>query len=281
LPKRNANNRPSARRFCRLVFQAAIFPLVIFCCAGCGSSLHYNFPKGKTLVYEESTIDGVENLKDIKGVRATEKSAGRFLFSEASRKGIELDIKQTTAVSNDICLIVSAHPLSGTRHAIVGADLGSITITASRAGEISNVGGMSALVNERLIFRRLPDRRVRRGAMWNDSVNVNLMRQEQNINMKNTYEGVSRINGRACYHIRGVGEYKREEDFKNAEKNIFARFSMKYRQEEDLYLLPDGYPLKSVIQQIRERSVKHLGTGEILYGEATILKYELNLMGIK
>jgi hypothetical protein len=258
-----------------LLISAAVF-------SGCGSTVRYRFPAGKTLVYEVSSVLEQEvKVKDGKK---------QLVPIESTRKSIELRAKATNIVggfrglgkfSDNYSVAVAAQPTGQDRHYAVGRDLGSITVELSRAGKTVRSYGFGVPVDLRVLFRGLPEGKARRSTKWSEMIQSKTLGEGINLKLNSSYKGWAQVDGRSCHHIQGAVTYIYEKKFKYESEQVNVKLNLNYKRDEDFYILGDGYPIKSEILETKKRILTNIFTGENLFGDIEYLKTELSLVGVE
>lgn len=264
MPKRNVKSS------LKTLFIGTILILTLFC-SGCGSAVHYRLPTGKTLIYEVSSV--IESEEKDKGENT------RLVPTEGTRKTIDLRVKPTNIISGNYSVIVSAQPTGKDRHYAVGRDLGSLNVVLARNGKIVRAYGLGLPVDIRLIFRELPGKKMKRGAGWSEPIKSDVLGEGIGLKLISRYEGWASVNGRSCHHIHSAAKYNYGEKYRYEQMDV--KLKINYSREEDFYILPAGYPIRTEVMETKKLVLEHLYTGEKLFEKDENLKTELNLVGME
>ena len=247
-----------------LVSAAAVI-LAVFCC-GCGASLHYDMPSGKTLVYDASSMIGVaENGKEVE--------------SKASKKEMEVRVRIIDCVGGECMLHISAVPPRGTQDPIFGKLYGVLEMHLDNKGGEKDIAGLGIPLEVRLLLPVLPDFRVRNHRTWTEPFKRELLQKNTALIFTHEYLGKTLVAGRPCFHITGAAPFKFSQKIHNQAQDFTANID--YQYSEDFYLSTDGYPLKMSVVESRRRVISDNYNNEILFDKKDYLNTEITFLRIE
>jgi hypothetical protein len=256
--KRNANRSALNGIKPFLIFGAAL-AFAVFCC-GCGKSMRYDLPSGKTLVYGMNSISGAEEN-------------GQEVASKATKKQIYINVNVLDHVGGYYGIQMTAQPRGVRQNPVFGNSFGSLSMRMDDKGTMSNITGMGIPVELRLIMPILPENRLRNKQKWKEAFKRKILNEKSPLKIERQFMGKALIAGRQCYHIRGTLDYKFKDTLRGA--NLSADATLGYHYVEDFYLSLEGYPLKMTTKEQRRRTFVNSYNKEVLFDNKDFLNIDV------
>ncbi len=260
--EKNANkNRLRSRTSIAAV--AAMFLLSCFC-AGCGASLKYKLPPGKTLVYRIYTVAG----RDVKDKKPRLKSTGQEL---------EIKAKVLDKIAGKYTIYLTAGMPAGKKNpAAVGEILGSLNIKMDESGRVSESTGMGIPVELRLLFPQLPPGKAGKRDKWTEDFRRDVVPGSRTkLKMTYGYKGRAIVGGRQCVCIHGAAKFKRSNQKVNLQEGLDVKMTIDYKYDQDFCISREGYPLKMGVAESRRIVMRNNLTRETVVDSKDIFFTDL------
>jgi hypothetical protein len=268
---------PAARRAAAAAVVLAIAGLFA---GGCGASLSYDLPAGKSLVYGVFSENGLileQNKKE------------KVYPSKASKKNIEAVISVMDKNNGIYTLNMKTRIPGRSENPLYGKTIGFIQMHMDSHGRITDSKGMGIPVEIRLLMPALPARRMKKHYKWNETIRRDLLSEYRivkneyarsyiGVKLTHEYMGKTIVSGRRCYHVRGAAVYKHDETVEKKEVNFSGTFKEEYTYGEDFYLSDDGYPLMMSVNEEKRRFIRDNYTGEVMLNKKEYMRTRIIFM---
>jgi len=252
----------------KILIVSMLLTITVITMSGCGDSLRYKFPVGKTLYYTCS--------------RSSVTDDGKTVLLN-SKKSNEIEFHLTTIKMMDgkyDMEIKSAYP-KGKRATTYqqGEDIGGLNFKITQNGTMSNVAGMGVPLDIRLLLPKLPEERLKKGREWENTEKKDTIKRNSAVRVVYKYLGKKLEDGKVCRMITAHSDFKKKANAQSPTGQLYS-FTFIYKFDNKICLTSKGYPATSKTNEFRDRTVMD-SSGAVVYRDRNKSELILNLAGIK